>query len=86
MQDPNIQLAILSKIYKTKGKLESRIHGNVYVRFGGEISETWHGDVLRRTVLTLLWLSGGRGFRGGGGAPSPECRYAALDRLARNGV
>lgn len=54
MQDPNIQLAILSKIYKTKGKLESRIHGNVYVRFGGEISETWHGDVLRRTVLTLL--------------------------------
>jgi putative transposase len=25
----------------------------VSVRFGGKFSETWHGDMLRRTVLTL---------------------------------
>ena len=25
----------------------------MYVRFGGEFSETWHGDMTRRTVLTL---------------------------------
>lgn len=26
----------------------------MYIRFGGEDSETWHGDKLRRTVLFLL--------------------------------
>lgn len=25
----------------------------MYVRFGGKFSETWHGDMRRRTVLTL---------------------------------
>jgi transposase InsO family protein len=37
----------------TEGKLESRIHLKVSVRFGGKFSETWHGDMSRRTVLTL---------------------------------
>jgi hypothetical protein len=32
--------------------------GNWHVRFGGEGSETWHSNVLRRTALTLLWISG----------------------------
>ena len=36
-----------------KGKPESRIRLTVYVRFGEEFSETWSGDRLRRTVLTL---------------------------------
>ena len=36
-----------------KGKLESRIRLTVYVRFGEEFSETWSGNRLRRTVLTL---------------------------------
>jgi len=29
--------------------------GNYHIRFGGEGSETWHGNVLRRTALTPLW-------------------------------
>jgi putative transposase len=33
--------------------LESRIRLKVSVRFGGKFSETWHGDMSRRTVLTL---------------------------------
>ena len=33
--------------------MESRIRLTVSVRFGGEFSETWHGDMSRRTVLTL---------------------------------
>jgi transposase InsO family protein len=33
--------------------LESRIRLMVSVRFGGKFSETWHGDMSRRTVLTL---------------------------------
>jgi transposase InsO family protein len=36
-----------------EGKLESRIRLTVYVRFGEEFSETWSGNRLRRTVLTL---------------------------------
>jgi len=28
--------------------------GNCHIRFGGEGSETWHGNVLRRTALTPL--------------------------------
>jgi len=28
--------------------------GNYHIRFGGEGSETWHGNVLRRTALTPL--------------------------------
>ena len=38
---------------KTEGKSESRIRLMVSVRFGGEFSETWYGDISRRTVLTL---------------------------------
>ena len=33
--------------------MESRIRLKVSVRFGGKFSETWHGDMSRRTVLTL---------------------------------
>jgi hypothetical protein len=54
VQDPNVLLAILGK--SAEGKLESRTLGNLYIRFGGEFSETWRGNTLRRTVLTLLSL------------------------------
>lgn len=33
--------------------MESRIHGDVYVRFGGEFSETCHRNTIRRWVLSL---------------------------------
>jgi len=57
VQDPNVLLTILGKMaegQKAKGKLESRTMGNCHIRFGGEGSETWHGNVLRRTALTPL--------------------------------
>lgn len=34
--------------------VESRIHREVYVRFGGECLETYRSNVARRWVLTLL--------------------------------
>ncbi len=34
--------------------VESRIRGDVYVRFGGEHSETDHSNMIRRWVLSLL--------------------------------
>lgn len=34
--------------------MESRIHREVYVRFGGEYLETYYGDITRRWVLSLL--------------------------------
>lgn len=34
---------------------ESRIHREVYVRFGGEHLETCHSNMIRRWVLTLLF-------------------------------
>lgn len=33
--------------------MESRIHGDVYVRFGGEFLETCHRNMIRRWVLSL---------------------------------
>ena len=33
--------------------MESRIHGDVYVRFGGEFLETYHRNMERRWVLSL---------------------------------
>ncbi len=33
--------------------VESRIRGNVYVRFGGEYSETYRSNTIRRWVLSL---------------------------------
>lgn len=33
--------------------MESRIRGNVYVRFGGECLETDHSNMIRRWVLSL---------------------------------
>ena len=33
--------------------MESRIRGDVYVRFGGECLETCYSDITRRRVLTL---------------------------------
>lgn len=42
--------------------MESRIHGDVYVRFGGECLETCCSNVVRRWALTLLdfcfWYDG----------------------------
>ena len=32
---------------------ESRIHGDVYVRFGGRLSETYHRKVERRRLPSL---------------------------------
>lgn len=34
--------------------MESRIRGDVYVRFGGECLETYYSNIARRWVLTLL--------------------------------
>lgn len=34
--------------------VESRIRGDVYVRFGGECLETYHRNMARRRVLSLL--------------------------------
>ncbi|PEQ75725.1 conjugal transfer protein TraI, partial [Bacillus cereus] len=34
--------------------MESRILGDKYVRFGGEYMETYHRNMIRRWVLTLL--------------------------------
>ena len=33
--------------------MESRIHGDVYVRFGGELLETYRSNTTRRRVLSL---------------------------------
>ncbi|MCI9515196.1 MAG: hypothetical protein HFF60_13335 [Oscillospiraceae bacterium] len=37
--------------------MESRIHREVYVRFGGECLETCRSNVVRRRVLTLLFTA-----------------------------
>ena len=42
--------------------------GNYHIRFGGEGSETWHGNVLRHTALTPLRHSGIHG-----GSPERAC-------------
>ncbi len=34
--------------------VESRIRGDVYVRFGGEYLKTYHSNMTRRWVLSLL--------------------------------
>ena len=34
--------------------VESRIRGDVYVRFGGEYPKTCHSNMIRRWVLSLL--------------------------------
>ena len=34
--------------------VESRIRGDVYVRFGGEYLKTYHSIMIRRWVLSLL--------------------------------
>ena len=34
--------------------VESRIRGDVYVRFGGEYQKTYHSNMIRRWVLSLL--------------------------------
>ena len=33
--------------------MESRIHGDVYVRFGGDFLETYRSNTTRRRVLSL---------------------------------
>lgn len=34
--------------------VESRIRGDVYVRFGGEYLKTYHSNMIRRWMLSLL--------------------------------
>ena len=34
--------------------MESRIHGNMYVRFGGRLVETYHRKVAKRCWPSLL--------------------------------
>lgn len=41
--------------------VESRIHGDMYVRFGGEYMETYYSNITRRWVLSLPY--GHAGFR-----------------------
>ena len=36
--------------------MESRIHGDMYVRFGGRYLETYHRKVSRRRISSLLAL------------------------------
>ncbi len=36
--------------------VESRIRGDVYVRFGGEYLKTYHSNMERRRVLSLLYV------------------------------
>ena len=36
--------------------MESRIRGDMYVRFGGEFLETYHSNMARRWVLSLLMI------------------------------
>lgn len=38
--------------------VESRIRGDVYVRFGGEYQKTYHSNMIRRWVLSLLKYRG----------------------------
>ena len=38
---------------KLKILVESRIRGNVYVRFGGEYMETYYSNIARHRVLSL---------------------------------
>lgn len=38
---------------RLKMLMESRIHGDMYVRFGGEFLETCHRNMIRRWVLSL---------------------------------
>ncbi len=36
--------------------MESRIHGDMYVRFGGRYLETYHRKVARRRISSLLMM------------------------------
>jgi len=40
-------------VNKLKILVESRIRGNVYVRFGGEYMETYYSNIARHRVLSL---------------------------------
>jgi len=39
--------------------VESRIHGDMYVRFGGEHMETYYSNIERRWVLSLRFKKAG---------------------------
>lgn len=39
--------------------VESRIHGDMYVRFGGEYMETYYSNITRRWVLSLRYGQAG---------------------------
>ncbi|MCS2562197.1 hypothetical protein NXY46_13620 [Bacteroides ovatus] len=44
--------------FKLHIEAESRIRWKVYVRFGGEFSETDHSNMARRRLLSLLFQTG----------------------------
>ena len=60
--------------------------GNWHVRFGGEGSETWHSNVLRRTALTLLWIAGFLKVLMGASPPFWPLPMAAAARIFENCV
>jgi len=43
-------------VNKLKILVESRIRGNVYVRFGGEYMETYYSNIARHRVLSLHYI------------------------------
>jgi len=43
-------------VNKLKILVESRIRGNVYVRFGGEYMETYYSNIARHRVLSLHYV------------------------------
>ena len=49
------KLSLKSSRWKdmTDSLMESRIRGDVYVRFGGEYTKTYHRNMTRRWVLSL---------------------------------
>jgi hypothetical protein len=46
--------------------VESRIRGDMYVRFGGEFLETCYSNIVRRWVLSLRLKAQYIGYLGGG--------------------
>lgn len=49
----NVVIAKFMHTNRLRMNMESRIHGDVYVRFGGEFLETYRSNTTRRRVLSL---------------------------------
>lgn len=43
--------------------VESRIHGDMYVRFGGEFRKTCHRNMIRRQVLIPRYFQNVRNYK-----------------------